>query len=94
MPIPHNDDVMYKDGDERADENKVADMGLEPLSSESDKIEFSPVVRDNVIDKRVQSAFAIEIRELVLAGYNNNNVSENVLLEVKGFKFAQNKVAK
>jgi hypothetical protein len=33
------------------------------------------------------------ISDMIVSGYHENNPPENVILEIKGYKFAQNKVS-
>lgn len=94
VALTSNDDEMYLDDDSEAEEDTtdfsldVHDINLNDDGNVKDTMHVSSGGTDG---GNINSNFVKVIKDMVLVGHSSNQHAENVLLEIKGFKFAQNK---
>ena len=90
-----NDDFEIDDEDEDEDEDE--DDNKKNKSNTDMKISNSLKKSEKIIEianksKNDELEFLDIISDMVLTGYADGHQPENLLMEIKGYKFAQNKV--
>ena len=91
-----NDDFEMEDEDEDEDDNRNNDNKKNKSNTDM-KISNSLKKSEKIIEianksKNDELEFLDIIGDMVLTGYADGHQPENLLMEIKGYKFAQNKV--